>query len=72
MSQPSKYTDEARPEALSTFRADIKQEWSRFNAEEIAALRDNDDLVVKLSRKYRLDDFQAAQLVEAFAKGRQL
>lgn len=57
---------------ISTLRSEIEREWGRFDAEEVAALKDNVDLAVKLSRKYRLDHYQAAQIVEEFAKGRQL
>ena len=54
------------------FRADIRREWGRFSADEIAALENNRDLAFKLSRKYRIDQQQAEQIVEAFARGRQL
>ncbi len=53
-------------------RAEIRREWGRFDDQEIESLTDNQDLVLKLSKKYRLDHFQAQQIVEAFARGRQL
>ncbi len=56
----------------STMRAEIQRTWGRFGALEIAALIDNQDLVRKLSKQLRLDHFKAVQIVEVFARGRQL
>ena len=44
------------------FRADIRREWGRFSADEVAALENNRDHAFKLSRKYRLDQQQAEQV----------
>ncbi len=44
----------------------------KFDAQEITALKNRDDLVAKLQVKYQLDKLQAQREVDAFAKGRQL
>jgi len=53
-------------------RGEIQQKWGRFNAQEIAALKDKDDLVAQVQTKYQLDKAKAQSDVDAFAKGRQL
>ncbi len=53
-------------------RADIQREWGRFSAEEVAALKDNQELASMLRKKYRLSRSEAEKIVEAFARGRQL
>jgi hypothetical protein len=53
-------------------RGEIPQKWGKFSAQEITALKDNDDLVAKVQLKYQLDKAQAQRDVDAFAKGRQL
>jgi len=67
-----------QPESPKTHVSDtgmmgeILQKWSRFNAQEIAALKDKDDLVVQVQTKYQIDKAQAQRDVDAFSKGRQL
>jgi hypothetical protein len=58
--------------AASTMRGEIEQKWGRFDAREIATLKDNDDLVIQLQAKYQLDKAKAQADVDAFANGRQL
>ena len=58
--------------AASAMRGEIEQKWGRFDAQEIAALKDNDDLVTQLQAKYQLDKVKAQTDVDAFAHGRQL
>lgn len=58
--------------AATGMRAEIQQKWGKFDAQEIAALKDSDDLVAKIQAKYQLDSLQAQRDVDAFAKGRQL
>jgi len=53
-------------------RRDIEQKWGKFTSREIAALKDNDDLVMQLQTKYQLDKAQAQRDVAEFAQGRQL
>jgi hypothetical protein len=53
-------------------RSDIAQKWAKFNATEIANLKDKDDLVAQVQSKYSLDKAQAQRDVDAFANGRQL
>jgi len=60
----------ARPQ--SGMRRDIEQKWGKFSAHEIAALKDNDDLVMQLQTKYKLDEAQAQRDVAEFAQGRKL
>jgi len=63
----------ARPlVAPSGMRSEIEQKWGKFSAQEITALKDNDDLVARVQAKYQLDRPQAQRDVDAFAKGRQL
>jgi len=56
----------------SGMRGEIQQKWGNFSAQEVAALKDKDDLVAGLQAKYQLDKRQAQRDVDAFAKGRQL
>ena len=58
--------------AAREMRGQIEQKWGRFDAQEIAALKDNDDLVTQLQAKYQLDKAKAQTDVDAFANGRQL
>jgi hypothetical protein len=53
-------------------RGEIQAKWGKFDEREIAALKDNDDLVAQLQTKYQLDRVQAQRDVDAFARGRQL
>jgi hypothetical protein len=53
-------------------RGEIQQKWGKFSAQEIAALKDRDDLVTQVQAKYSLDKTQAQRDVDAFARGRQL
>jgi hypothetical protein len=53
-------------------RSDIQQRWGKFDAQEIAALKDRDDLVAQVQVKYAIDKSQAQRDVDAFANGRQL
>jgi uncharacterized protein YjbJ (UPF0337 family) len=53
-------------------RGEIEQKWGKFSAEEIAELKDNDDLVAQIQTKYSRDKSQAQRDVDAFARGRQL
>jgi hypothetical protein len=53
-------------------RGEIQQKWGKFNAQEIAALKDKDDLVAQVQTKYQLEKAAAQTDVDAFAKGRQL
>ena len=53
-------------------RSDIAQQWPKFDATEIADLKNEDDLVAQVQSKYGLDKAQAQKDVDAFAKGRQL
>ena len=47
-------------------------EVGKFKSQEIAALKNNDDLVTQVQTRYALDRPQAQKDVDAFAKGRQL
>jgi hypothetical protein len=64
----------APPSSLSNsgMRGEIAAKWGKFSSQEIAALKDNDDLVAKVQTKYQMDKAQAQKDVDAFAKGRQL
>jgi len=67
-----------QPEANKTqtpvtgMRSETQAKRGKFNAQEITALKDNDDLVAQVQTKYELDKPQAQRDVDAFAKGRQL
>src|SRR5690348_10305307 len=43
------------PAAKKQLRADIGSKWGKFSADELAGLKDNDDLVAQLVAKYGLD-----------------
>jgi len=49
-------------------RGEIQQKWGKFSAQEIAALKDKDDLVAQVQAKYTLDKPQAQRDVGAFAR----
>jgi hypothetical protein len=53
-------------------RGEIQTKWGKFDEQEIAALKDTDDLVAQLQTKYQLDRAQAKRDVDAFVRGRQL
>jgi hypothetical protein len=66
-------TEASKPQATNSgMRGEIQQKWGKFNAGEIAALKDKSDLVTQIQAKYQLDAAQAQSDVDAFAKGRQL
>jgi uncharacterized protein YjbJ (UPF0337 family) len=53
-------------------RGDIQTKWGKFTQQEVAALKNKDDLVAQVQTKYALDKAQAQRDVDAFANGRQL
>jgi hypothetical protein len=53
-------------------RDEVGAKWGKFTTQEIADLKDRDDLVSQVQSKYQLDRAQAQRDVDAFAKGRQL
>ena len=53
-------------------RSEIQVRWGKFSSQEIAALKNKDDLVAQVQSKYSLDRAQAQRDVDAFAHGRQL
>jgi hypothetical protein len=57
---------------VAGMRGEIQQKWGKFSSQEIAALKDKDDLVAQVQAKYSLDKTQAQRDVDAFARGRQL
>jgi uncharacterized protein YjbJ (UPF0337 family) len=65
-------SDRAKPASEGGMRGEIEQKWGKFSAEEIAELKDNDDLVAQIQTKYSRDKSQAQRDVDAFARGRQL
>ena len=53
-------------------RQEIAAKWDKFSTQDVADLKDKDDLVAKVQSKYALDKVQAQRDVDAFAKGRSL
>jgi hypothetical protein len=53
-------------------RSEIQVRWGMFSSQEIAALKNKDDLVAQVQTKYALHRAQAQRDVDAFAHGRQL
>ena len=53
-------------------RLEIAGKWGKFSTQEIADLKDKDDLVAQVQTKYGIDKAQAQRDVDAFAKGRAL
>jgi len=72
MTNTNQPKDKNAQTAASAMRGEIEQKWGRFDAQEIAALKDNDDLVAQLQAKYQLEKTRAQTDVDAFANGRQL
>ena len=70
MTNTIRFEDANGQAAASAMRGEIEQKWGRFDAQEIAALKDNDD--AQLQAKYQLDKAKAQTDVDAFANGRQL
>jgi hypothetical protein len=56
----------------SGMRGEIVRRWGKFSDQEIADLKDKDDLVARVQAKYQLERSKAQRDVDAFAKGRQL
>jgi len=53
-------------------RPEIATKWGKFTTQEIADLKDKDDLVAQVQSKYGLDKAQAQRDVDTFANGRPL
>ena len=53
-------------------RPEIAGKWGKFSTQEIADLKDKDDLVAQVQTKYGIDKAQAQRDVDTFAKGRTL
>lgn len=51
-------------------RADIGTRWSRFSDQELADLKDNDDLVAQLTAKYGLEKDAALREAARVVQGR--
>ena len=60
---------QARAEA-KMLRAEIGSRWDKFTQQELADLKDNDDLATKLMAKYGLDKAAASRDAAALVKGR--
>lgn len=56
----------------SGMRSEIALKWDKLSSAEIAALKNNDDLIAQVQSKYSLDRAKAQSEVESFAKGRLL
>lgn len=72
MSSNVPHTDSSPQAAATGMRSEIAQKWGKFSADEVAAIKDKDDLVAQVQSRYSLDKTQAQRDVDAFAKGRQL
>ncbi len=77
MTTSNQPTPQAVPQAAASghsveMREEIAKKWGKFSPSEIAAFKDNSDLVTQLQSKYSLDKGQAQRDVDAFAKGRHL
>jgi hypothetical protein len=57
-------------EAKKQLRVDIGSKWSKFSAQELVDLKDNDSLVTQLVAKYGLEKGAAARDAAAIVKGR--
>jgi hypothetical protein len=49
---------------------EIHSKWTKFSDQELAALKNRDDLVSQVQSKYSLDKAQAQKDVDALLKGR--
>jgi hypothetical protein len=66
----------AKPEASADTKQivlkDIGAKWDKFSAQDLSALKSNDDLVMQVVAKYGLEKAQAQRDVDAVLKGRQI
>ena len=60
---------QARAEA-KLLRSEIGSKWGKFTQQELADLKDNDDLVTQLVAKYGLEKDAASRDAAAIVKGR--
>jgi hypothetical protein len=51
---------------------EIGAKWTKFSAQDLSALKGNDDLVAQVVAKYGLEKAQAQRDVDALLKGRQI
>jgi hypothetical protein len=51
---------------------DIRVKWGKFTEQELARLRNNDDLVRHVVAKYGLDEAHAQRAVDALRAGRNI
>jgi hypothetical protein len=72
MSNNTQPTGTARETSAKGMRPEIATKWGKFSTQEIADLKDKDDLVAQVQTKYGIDKAQAQRDVDAFAKGRAL
>ena len=50
--------------------SDLRRRWGKFDEAELAAIRNNADLVMQIQAKYGLDKREAQTSVDLWAKGR--
>ncbi len=50
----------------------ISEKWGKFSEQELAALKNRDDLVTQVVAKYSIDKAQAQRDVDAVMKGRHI
>jgi len=63
---------ESASETKHSFLKEIRAKWSKFSAEEVAALKGSNDLVTQLVAKYSLEKAQAQRDVDALMRGRHI
>ena len=59
------------PEAAKMIRTDIKAKWDKFSDQDLASLKNKDELVNQVVTKYGLERNVAQKDVDALLKGRE-
>ena len=75
MTNASSNTAMAQPKTAETKQIvlkDIGAKWNKFSEQDLAALKNNDDLVTQVVAKYGLEKAQAQRDVDTVMKGRQI
>ncbi len=59
------------PEAAKMIRTDIKAKWDKFSDQDLASLKNKDELVNQVATKYGLERNLAQKDVDSLLKGRE-
>jgi hypothetical protein len=71
MNTPNPSMNVQTPEAAKIIRTDIKAKWDKFSDQDLASLKNKDELVNQVVTKYGLERNVAQKDVDALLKGRE-